>query len=150
MDRTVITNFGNGNILNQVVEFNVVLPTPARTDVAPTATLTPTIRYTSQFTLGSTSYYLAKVDLALQVNYTDITNTSRSITVHSSDAAVVESTSAITASDITSTQVVGLIIPPAVCKVTTNVISNTPTSAMLASNRAYFVYAVTTTGTTAS
>lgn len=90
MERTVITNFGEGTTLNQVVEFNVCLPTPARTDVAPTSTLIPTIRYTSEFTLDSTTYYLTKVDLALQVSYTDVTNMSRTFTVHSSNAAVIQ------------------------------------------------------------
>lgn len=149
MERTVITNFGEGTTLNQVVEFNVVLPTPARTDVAPTSTLIPTIRYTSEFTLGLTTYYLAKVDLALQVSYTDVTNMSRTFTVHSSNAAVIQSSTVPTVEDITSEKIIGMIIPPCVCKVTQNVINSTPTAAMLASNRGYFVYAVSTKGTSA-
>lgn len=146
MDRTIITNFGAGTTLDQILEFNVCLPTPARTDVAPTTTLTPTIRYTSEFTLGSTTYYLAKVDFALQITYTDVTNVSRTFTVHSSSAIAIQSSTAPTASDITSTSIVGLIIPPAVCKVTENVISSTPTAAMCASNRGYFVYAISANG----
>lgn len=149
MERTVITNFGEGTTLNQVVEFNVVLPTPARTDVAPTSTLIPTIRYTSEFTLDSTTYYLTKVDLALQVSYTDVTNMSRTFTVHSSNAAVIQSSTVPTVEDITSEKIIGMIIPPCVCKVTQNVINSTPTAAMLASNRGYFVYAVSTKGTSA-
>lgn len=149
MERTVITNFGEGTTLNQVVEFNVVLPTPARTDVAPTSTLIPTIRYTSEFTLDSTTYYLTKVDLALQVSYTDVTNMSRTFTVHSSNAAVIQSSTVPTVEDITSEKIIGMIIPPCVCKVAQNVINSTPTAAMLASNRGYFVYAVSTKGTSA-
>jgi hypothetical protein len=149
MERTVITNFGEGTTLNQVVEFNVCLPTPARTDVAPTSTLIPTIRYTSEFTLDSTTYYLTKVDLALQVSYTDVTNMSRTFTVHSSNAAVIQSSTVPTVEDITSEKIIGMIIPPCVCKVTQNVINSTPTAAMLASNRGYFVYAVSTKGTSA-
>lgn len=149
MERTVITNFGEGTTLNQVVEFNACLPTPARTDVAPTSTLIPTIRYTSEFTLDSTTYYLTKVDLALQVSYTDVTNMSRTFTVHSSNAAVIQSSTVPTVEDITSEKIIGMIIPPCVCKVTQNVINSTPTAAMLASNRGYFVYAVSTKGTSA-
>lgn len=149
MERTVITNFGEGTTLNQVVEFNVCLPTPARTDVAPVTTLIPTIRYTSEFTLDSTTYYLTKVDLALQVSYTDVTNMSRTFTVHSSNAAVVQSSTVPTVEDITPEKIIGMIIPPCVCKVTENVINSTPTAAMLASNRGYFVYAVSTKGTSA-
>ena len=149
MERTVITNFGEGTTLNQVVEFNVCLPTPARTDVAPTSTLIPTIRYTSEFTLDSTTYYLTKVDLALQVSYTDVTNMSRTFTVHSSNAVVVQSSTVPTVEDITSEKIIGMIIPPCVCKVTENVINSTPTAAMLASNRGYFVYAISMKSTTA-
>lgn len=48
-----------------------------------------------------------------------------------------------------SEKIIGMIIPPCVCKVTQNVINSTPTAAMLASNRGYFVYAVSTKGTSA-
>lgn len=90
-----------------------------------------------------------KVDLALQVSYTDVTNMSRTFTVHSSNAAVIQSSTVPTVEDITSEKIIGMIIPPCVCKVTQNVINSTPTAAMLASNRGYFVYAVSTKGTSA-
>lgn len=142
MERTVITNFGEENILNQIIEFNVVLPTPARTDVAPTSKLIPTIRYTSKFKLNSVTYYLMKLDLALQISYTDITNKSRTFTVHSNGIVSITSTTPPTINNITHTKIVGLVIPPCVCKVNDTVINYTPTTAMLASNRSYFVYAI--------
>ena len=150
MERTVITNIGAGNEVSQVVEFNVTFPTPARTDVAPVSTLTPTTRYTSEFTLGSTTYYLTKVDLALQISYTDVANISRTFTIHSSTtAAVTKSTTNTEPVELTSEKVLGLVIPPCVCKVTESVIESAPTAAMLASNRGYFVYIVSATGATA-
>lgn len=124
---------------NQILEFNITLPSNANTAIAPTSSISVTQRW--GVVNGTTQ--ITKFNIVHTTQYTDCSGKQQTVT--STSSTIMSSTitgSAVTQITPTVTKLVDVIIPSGVGYLTQTVLDDLPTSVALKGNCAYSVFEI--------
>ena len=124
----------------QMLEFNTSLPCGARTDIAPTSTLTVTTRWAEV----ENGLQVTKLDLIHNLRYVDCKGATKVVT-HPYSTIIATTNATTTPETITPvvTKYVDVLIPKGVDYVTQQVISDSPTVNAQIAHCAYSVFTIT-------